>query len=121
MSKAKRKAYVSIYCKIYAENFSNEMLDREATGNEIYNAICPKNKTELARRQEDPRFRKMQKRRAQTEARISIVRNGFIGNPGTGRSFGQRRMDTAWAIFTHNVWVVARMPKKEEQELLKTG
>ena len=63
----------------------------------------------------------MQKRRAQTEARISIVRNGFIGNPGTGRSFAQRRMDTAWAIFTHNVWVVARMPEKEEQELLKTG
>ena len=90
-------------------------------GNEIYNAICPKDKTELARRQEDPRFRKMQKRRAQTEARISIVRNGFIGNPGAGRSFGQRRMDTAWAIFTHNVWVVARMPEKEEQELLKTG
>jgi len=90
-------------------------------GNEIYNAICPKDKAELARRQEDPRFRKMQKRRAQTEARISIVKNGFIGNPGTGRSFAQRRMDTAWAIFTHNVWVVARMPEKEEQELLKTG
>jgi len=90
-------------------------------GNEIYNAICPKDKTELARRQEDPRFRKMQKRRGQTEARISIVRNGFIGNPGTGRSFAQRRMDTAWAIFTHNVWGVARMPEKEEQELLKTG
>jgi hypothetical protein len=39
MSKAKRKAYVSIYCKIYAENFSNEMLDREATGKEIYNFL----------------------------------------------------------------------------------
>ena len=90
-------------------------------GNEIYNAICPKDRTELARRREDPRFRKMQKRRGQTEGRISIVRNGFIGNPGAGRSFGQRRMDTAWAILTHNVWVVARMPEKEGQELLKTG
>ena len=39
MSRAKRKAYVSIYCKIYAENFSNEMLDREATGKEIYNFL----------------------------------------------------------------------------------
>ena len=39
MSRAKRKAYVNIYCKIYAENFSNEMQDREATGKEIYNFL----------------------------------------------------------------------------------
>ena len=39
MSGAKRKAYVSIYCKIYTENFSNEMLDRYATGKEIYNFL----------------------------------------------------------------------------------
>ena len=39
MSRSKKKAYVSIYCKIYAENFSNEMIDREATGKEIYNFL----------------------------------------------------------------------------------
>lgn len=31
-----QKVFVSIYCKIYAENFSEEMIDRYATGNEIY-------------------------------------------------------------------------------------
>jgi len=36
MNESNEKAYVSIYCKIYAENFSNEMIDREATGEEIY-------------------------------------------------------------------------------------
>lgn len=30
------KAYVSLYAKIYTENFSNEMIDRYATGEEIY-------------------------------------------------------------------------------------
>ena len=34
-----QQAFVSIYCKIYAENFSNEMIDREATGKEIYNFL----------------------------------------------------------------------------------
>jgi hypothetical protein len=34
-----KKAYVSIYCKIYAENFSNEMIGQKATGTEIYNFL----------------------------------------------------------------------------------
>ena len=39
MSRSKKKAYVSIYCKIYTNNFSEEMIDREATGKEIYNFL----------------------------------------------------------------------------------
>lgn len=39
MSGLNKKAYVSIYCKIYTENFSQEMIDRYATGKEIYNFL----------------------------------------------------------------------------------
>lgn len=39
MKRFNDKAYVSIYCKIYTENFSNEMIDRYATGKEIYNFL----------------------------------------------------------------------------------
>ena len=39
MSRLNEKAYVSLYCKIYTENFSNEMIDRYATGKEIYNFL----------------------------------------------------------------------------------
>ena len=31
-----KKVFVSIYCKIYTDNFSEEMVDRLATGDEIY-------------------------------------------------------------------------------------
>jgi len=31
-----KKVYVSIYCKIYTNNFSEEMVNREATGQEIF-------------------------------------------------------------------------------------
>ena len=36
MNKENRKVFVSIYCKIYTDNFSEEMVNREATGNEVY-------------------------------------------------------------------------------------
>ena len=35
----KEKVFVSIYCKIYTDNFSNEMIDRMATGAEIYDFL----------------------------------------------------------------------------------
>ena len=31
-----KKVFVSIYCKIYTDNFSEEMVNRQATGKEIY-------------------------------------------------------------------------------------
>jgi len=31
-----KKVFVSIYCKIYTDNFSEDMVNRMATGNEIY-------------------------------------------------------------------------------------
>ena len=32
----KKRVFVSIYCKIYTDTFSNEMLDRKATSKEIF-------------------------------------------------------------------------------------
>ena len=34
--KNNKKVYVNIYCKIYTDTFSDEMLNRKATGQEIY-------------------------------------------------------------------------------------
>jgi hypothetical protein len=87
----------------------------------IYNAVCPKSREELKKRQNEPQFVMLQKRRAQTEGRIAIVRNGFVGNPASGKSFEQRERDLAWAVFSHNLWVLARLPEAQEDELLKTG
>ena len=87
----------------------------------IYNAICPRSREELKKRQNEQKFVTMQKRRAQTEGRIAIVRNGFVGNPASGKSFEQRERDLAWAVFSHNLWVLARLPEAKEDELLKTG
>ncbi len=89
----------------------------------IYNAICPRNKEDLLNKEKEEKFKIMQKRRSQTEARISILRNGFIGNPSSGRSFEQRSKDVAWAVLTHNLWVLARLPVEEvkKEKLKKAG
>jgi len=85
----------------------------EALG--IYNAICPKNPRELAERMQEPCFSNMQKRRAQTEGRIGILKNQFLGRPLRAKGTQMRKEMVAWAVMTHNLWVLARLPQRKEQ------
>lgn len=47
----------------------------------IENNLCPRNIQYFQERLQDPSFRRHQRRRAQTEARIAILLHGFLGNP----------------------------------------
>jgi len=47
----------------------------------IYDGICPKAPARLPERMREERFGKMQRRRNQTEGRIGIFKNGFLGCP----------------------------------------
>ena len=64
---------------------------------------------------QDDVFRLRQCRRAQTEARVGIVKNCFTGNPAGSRIFTYRERQCAWAILTHNLWGVARLPKAADR------
>ena len=46
---------------------------------EIYNGLCPRDPRDLKKRAEESEFVDLQKRRSQTEARISIFKNHFLG------------------------------------------
>jgi len=59
------------------------------------------------------RFVKLQKRRSQTEGRIGIFKNNFLGRPLRVKGFNNRRLAVAWAMLTHNLWALARMPEVE--------
>jgi len=83
--------------------------------------LCPRNPGELNSAMEDEVFRSRQRRRAQTEARVGIVKNCFTGNPSASRIFDYRERHVAWAMLAHNLWILARLPKAEEQELAATG
>ena len=47
----------------------------------IYDGICPKSPARLKERMSEERFVQRQRRRSQTEGRVGIFKNGFLGRP----------------------------------------
>ena len=83
---------------------------------QVYNAICPRNPTRMAERKEEPRFMQLQSRRAQTEGRIGIFKNAYLGTPLRSKSFEHKENTVVWSVLTHNLWVLARMALAEERQ-----
>jgi hypothetical protein len=87
----------------------------------ITNFICPKSPRELEIQLENKSFRNHQKRRGQTEARIGIFKNNFLGNPLKNKDFGYKEESVAWSILAHNLWLLARLPVSEGIKLKKVS
>lgn len=85
----------------------------EAKG--IFNGLCPRDPRELKRRiEEDEVFGACQVRRAQSEGRIAVLKNSFLGRPLRAKGFARRQAAVSWAVLAHNLWVLARLPRREE-------
>ena len=82
----------------------------------IYNAICPRNPKLMMKRREESMFVSLQTRRAQTEGRIGIFKNAYLGRPLRSKNFGHKKNTVAWCVLTHNLWVLARMIRAEERQ-----
>lgn len=80
----------------------------------IYNAVCPRDPNVLADLMKDPRFVDAQRRRAQTEARIGIMRNNFCGTPMLQRGYAHREQHVAFSVLAHNLWVIARIKLRRQ-------
>jgi hypothetical protein len=80
----------------------------------IYNGICPRSPAALKQRMQEEEFADCQQRRSQTEARIGIFKNKFLGRPLKAKGFERRELAVAWSMLTHNLWVIARMPLRKE-------
>ena len=79
----------------------------------IYNAICPKGPVELKLRMKEDDFVALQRRRSQTEARIAVFKNGFLGSPLRSKGHENQAVEVAWNVLAHNLWVIARLPEAE--------
>ena len=77
--------------------------------NDIFNAVCPRNPQQLIDRLEDNTFRYAQRRRSQTEARISILSHCFCGSPMRQKGFEHRQIHMALSVLSHNLWVLGRL------------
>ncbi|MGH9857294.1 MAG: transposase, partial [Acidobacteriota bacterium] len=81
-------------------------------GQEIYDGICPKEPAQLKQRMKEERFAQIQRRRSQSEGRIGIFKNGFLGRPLRAKGFERRELAVSWQVLTHNLWVLARMEQR---------
>lgn len=88
---------------------------------EVYNAICPRDPKRMAQRKEEPRFMRLQSRRAQTEGRIGIFKNAYLGSPLRSKGFEHKDNTVAWCVLTHNLWVLARMALANERQKRKAA
>ena len=66
---------------------------------EAFNGLCPRDTNEMARRmREDEAFVGAQKRRAQTEGRIGILKNVFLQGVPRAKGFKNRELQVDWAV-----------------------
>ncbi len=85
---------------------------------ETFDALCPRKPSILRERMREERFARLQRRRAQTEGRIGILKHGFLGQPMRAKGFAHRELALAWGVLTHNLWMFARLRKKAKPKAL---
>ena len=84
-------------------------------GDKIYNAVCPRSPRQLQQRGRSWKFKQLQRRRAQTEGRVGILKNVFLGPPMRSKGFAPRQLTVTWTVLVHNLWVIARLPQAEAE------
>ncbi|NWG74996.1 MAG: hypothetical protein HXY24_10380 [Rubrivivax sp.] len=86
----------------------------------IYNGVCPRSPCQMEQRARSWKFKRMQRRRSQTEGRIGILKNVFFDGRVRCKGFVHRQSTVTWTVLTHNLWVIARLAiaQKEQQGAL---
>jgi hypothetical protein len=87
----------------------------------VYSALCPRRVDTLRERMKEKRFAELQTRRGQTEGRIGIMKNDFLGRPLRSKGFEHRELAVAWAVLAHNLWLLAGLRRAEEKEKRKAA
>jgi len=95
----------------FASKANSQALQEDQT----FDALCPRQPAELKQRMKNEKFARLQRRRAQTEGRIGILKNGFLGRPLRAKGFEHRELALAWGVLTHNLWMLARMKKPRKK------
>jgi len=99
--------------------FASAANSRALSDSDTFDALCPRSPAELRRRMKGKKFARLQRRRAQTEARIGILKQGFLGRPMRAKGFAHRELALSWGVLTHNLWMLARLRKAKRRNKLK--
>lgn len=110
-----KKAGIEITEIVGDRGFASEKNKIFLDGEKIGDHLCPRNVIEFKQKLTDKKFAAFQKRRAQTEARISILKNRFIGSYLPTKGIEHQEKHVALNILTHNLWLLARMIAAEKK------
>jgi IS5 family transposase len=94
--------------------FSSADNDEALEKADITNATLPRNSDAMQAKLQDPTMRRLQRRRAQTEARIGIFKANFLGDHLPTKNWSTQQRFVAWATLAHNLWVLARLDRVAE-------
>ncbi len=81
----------------------------------IKDHITPKNPFELREKMKDMEFRDSQKRRAQTEGRIGIIKNVYLNGRSLSKGLQSRRQEMSWIMLAHNLNKLAQKRIAEQK------
>ena len=104
------KVYGPLLKAVVADRgFDNEVNRLGLVEEGIYNAVCARCPRQLKKQSRSWKFKRLQRRRAQTEGRVGIVKNVFLGQPLRGKGFEHRDLTVTWTVLVHNLWVLVRL------------
>jgi hypothetical protein len=97
---------------------NDEFLEKQ----NVINGTCPRSPFKLKEKLEDSDFVDLQTRRSQTEARIGIFKNVFLGKPLRSQILANKQHALNWCVLSHNLWLLARkIAANKEEELLQAA
>lgn len=108
--KRMKDAFGSVLKNLGADRGFHSQANQTALAKDgVYDGVCPRSPRELKERGHSWKFKKLQRRRAQTEGRVAIIKNVFLGRPLRSKGFEHRALSITWTVLTHNLWVMARL------------
>jgi hypothetical protein len=95
--------------------FDSQSNQAKLAKRKTYNGVCPRSPQQMKGRKRAWKFKEIQHRRSQTEGRIAIFKNNILGSPLLSKGIEHRQLAVAWAVLSHNLWVIARLPEKAQE------
>jgi hypothetical protein len=98
---------LSVKSLVTDRGFDNKTNIKWLEGRGTFAGLCRRDPRALREAMKDQHFAQAQRRRAQTEARVAIFKNEFLGRPMRSEGFENRALQVAWGVLTHDLWVLA--------------
>jgi hypothetical protein len=106
---------LSVKSLVTDRGFDNKTNIKWLEGRGTFVGLCRRDPRALREAMKDQHFAQAQRRRAQTEARVAIFKNEFLGRPMRSEGFENRALQVAWGVLTHDLWVLAEKLREQRR------